>query len=59
MASCWDHISQDADQMEVYVDSGSRRGTDILKTVFLGATAVGMKCSMLFPRIMDRRKWSI
>ncbi|KAJ5326009.1 uncharacterized protein MYU51_000849 [Penicillium brevicompactum] len=34
--------------MEVYVDSGIRRGTDILKAVCLGATAVGMGRSMLF-----------
>lgn len=36
------------DKMEVYVDSGIRRGTDILKAVSLGATAVGMGRSMLF-----------
>ncbi|RAO64086.1 uncharacterized protein BHQ10_000098 [Talaromyces amestolkiae] len=36
------------DCMEVYVDSGIRRGTDILKAVALGATAVGMGRSMLF-----------
>jgi len=36
------------DKMEVYVDSGIRRGTDILKAVCLGATAVGMGRSMLF-----------
>ncbi|PLN78875.1 putative mitochondrial cytochrome b2 [Aspergillus taichungensis] len=36
------------DRMEVYVDSGIRRGTDILKAVSLGATAVGMGRSMLF-----------
>lgn len=36
------------DRMEVYVDSGIRRGTDILKAVCLGATAVGMGRSMLF-----------
>ncbi|KAJ5150731.1 Aldolase-type TIM barrel [Penicillium coprophilum] len=36
------------DHMEVYVDSGIRRGTDILKAVCLGATAVGMGRSMLF-----------
>ncbi|KAJ5184024.1 hypothetical protein N7492_001640 [Penicillium capsulatum] len=36
------------DAMEVYVDSGIRRGTDILKAVCLGATAVGMGRSMLF-----------
>ena len=35
-------------RMEVYVDSGIRRGTDILKAVCLGATAVGMGRSMLF-----------
>ncbi|KAH8697224.1 putative mitochondrial cytochrome b2-like protein [Talaromyces proteolyticus] len=36
------------DRMEVYVDSGIRRGTDILKAMALGATAVGMGRSMLF-----------
>ncbi|OKL58946.1 hypothetical protein UA08_05698 [Talaromyces atroroseus] len=36
------------DRMEVYVDSGIRRGTDILKAVALGATAVGMGRSVLF-----------
>jgi len=36
------------EHMEVYVDSGIRRGTDILKAVCLGATAVGMGRSMLF-----------
>ncbi|KAI9371551.1 FMN-dependent dehydrogenase-domain-containing protein [Aspergillus egyptiacus] len=36
------------DRMEIYVDSGIRRGTDILKAICLGATAVGMGRSMLF-----------
>ncbi|EEP80734.1 conserved hypothetical protein [Uncinocarpus reesii 1704] len=36
------------DKMEVYVDSGIRRGTDILKCLCLGATAVGMGRSVLF-----------
>lgn len=36
------------DRMEIYVDSGIRRGTDMLKAVSLGATAVGMGRSMLF-----------
>ncbi|OJK02495.1 hypothetical protein ASPACDRAFT_51036 [Aspergillus aculeatus ATCC 16872] len=36
------------DKMEIYVDSGIRRGTDILKAICLGATAVGMGRSMLF-----------
>ena len=36
------------DHMEVYLDGGIRRGTDILKAVALGATAVGMGRSMLF-----------
>lgn len=29
-------------QMEIYVDGGVRRGTDILKALALGATAVGV-----------------
>ncbi|PGH36334.1 L-lactate dehydrogenase (cytochrome) [[Emmonsia] crescens] len=36
------------DKMEIYVDGGIRRGTDILKAVCLGATAVGMGRSVLF-----------
>ncbi|PGH22958.1 hypothetical protein AJ80_03007 [Polytolypa hystricis UAMH7299] len=36
------------DKMEIYVDSGIRRGTDILKAICLGATAVGMGRSVLF-----------
>ncbi|KAL2833385.1 FMN-dependent dehydrogenase-domain-containing protein [Aspergillus cavernicola] len=36
------------DRMEIYVDSGIRRGTDILKAISLGATAVGMGRSVLF-----------
>ncbi|PGH16461.1 hypothetical protein AJ79_01792 [Helicocarpus griseus UAMH5409] len=36
------------EKMEVYVDGGIRRGTDILKAVCLGATAVGMGRSVLF-----------
>lgn len=36
------------DKMEIYVDSGIRRGTDILKAICLGATAVGIGRAMLF-----------
>jgi len=36
------------DHMEVYVDSGIRRGTDILKCLCLGATAVGMGRHFLY-----------
>ncbi|KAL2002373.1 hypothetical protein VTN02DRAFT_80 [Thermoascus thermophilus] len=36
------------ERMEIYVDSGIRRGTDVLKAVCLGATAVGMGRSVLF-----------
>ncbi|KAF4551668.1 FMN-dependent dehydrogenase-like protein 1 [Elsinoe fawcettii] len=35
-------------QMEVYVDSGIRRGTDLVKCLCLGATAVGMGRSFLY-----------
>lgn len=35
-------------QVEVYVDSGIRRGTDILKAVCLGAKAVGMGRHFLY-----------
>jgi L-lactate dehydrogenase (cytochrome) len=30
------------DQIEVYIDGGIRRGTDVLKALALGATAVGL-----------------
>jgi L-lactate dehydrogenase (cytochrome) len=36
------------DKMEIYVDSGIRRGTDVVKAIALGATAVGMGRSALF-----------
>jgi len=36
------------DKIEVYVDSGIRRGTDLVKCLCLGATAVGMGRSFLF-----------
>lgn len=36
------------DRIEVYVDGGIRRGTDVLKCLCLGATAVGMGRPFLF-----------
>ncbi|TKA59767.1 hypothetical protein B0A49_10873 [Cryomyces minteri] len=36
------------DRMEVYVDGGIRRGTDILKALCLGATAVGIGRHFLY-----------
>lgn len=36
------------DKIEVYVDGGIRRGTDVLKCLCLGATAVGMGRSPLY-----------
>lgn len=36
------------DKIEVYVDGGIRRGTDVLKCLCLGATAVGMGRSFLY-----------
>ncbi len=36
------------DQMEVFVDGGIRRGSDILKALCLGATAVGIGRSFLY-----------
>lgn len=36
------------DKLEVYVDGGIRRGTDILKCLCLGATAVGMGRHFLY-----------
>jgi len=36
------------DRMEVFVDGGIRRGTDILKALCLGATAVGIGRSFLY-----------
>lgn len=35
-------------QMEVYIDGGFRRGSDVLKALCLGATAVGMGRPFLF-----------
>jgi L-lactate dehydrogenase (cytochrome) len=35
-------------KMEIYLDGGVRRGTDILKAVALGATAVGLGRSFLY-----------
>ncbi|KAL9062043.1 MAG: hypothetical protein Q9157_009214 [Trypethelium eluteriae] len=34
--------------MEIYVDGGIRRGTDILKAICLGATAVGLGRPFLY-----------
>ncbi|CAG8193289.1 unnamed protein product [Penicillium nalgiovense] len=34
--------------MEIYIDGGIRRGTDILKALALGATAVGIGRSYLY-----------
>ena len=36
------HEPQVFDKAEVYVDGGIRRGTDVLKALCLGATAVGV-----------------
>lgn len=36
------------EHLEVYVDGGIRRGTDILKALCLGATAVGMGRPFLY-----------
>ncbi|KAF2231266.1 hypothetical protein EV356DRAFT_452428 [Viridothelium virens] len=36
------------DKMEIYVDGGIRRGTDILKAICLGATAVGLGRPFLY-----------
>ena len=36
------------EKIEVYVDSGIRRGTDLVKCLCLGATAVGMGRSFLY-----------
>lgn len=55
------------EHLEVYIDSGIRRGTDILKAICLGATAVGMGRSMLFAtnygqegveHLIDSKLWS-
>ncbi|KAI5291391.1 hypothetical protein KEM52_000186 [Ascosphaera acerosa] len=39
------------DKMEVYVDGGIRRGTDILKALCLGATAVGVGRPALYANV--------
>lgn len=36
------------DRMQIFVDGGIRRGTDILKAVALGATAVGLARPFLY-----------
>lgn len=36
------------DRLEVYIDGGVRRGTDILKALCLGATAVSIGRSFLY-----------
>ncbi len=36
------------DKLEVYVDSGVRRGTDVVKALALGATAVGLGRPFLY-----------
>jgi len=36
------------DKMEVYIDGGIRRGTDVIKAVCLGAKAVGLGRPFLF-----------
>lgn len=36
------------DKLEVYIDGGVRRGTDILKALCLGATAVSIGRSFLY-----------
>jgi isopentenyl diphosphate isomerase/L-lactate dehydrogenase-like FMN-dependent dehydrogenase len=42
------HCPEIFDQLEVYVDGGIRRGTDILKAVCLGATAVSIGRTFLY-----------
>lgn len=42
------HCPEIFDQLEVYVDGGIRRGTDILKALCLGATAVLMGRTFLY-----------
>ncbi len=34
--------------MEIYIDGGIRRGTDVLKAIALGATAVGLGRPLLY-----------
>lgn len=40
--------------MEVYVDGGITRGTDILKAIALGATAVGIARPFLYSVMYSR-----
>lgn len=42
------HSPEVFETMEVYVDGGFERGTDILKAIALGATAVGIGRPFLY-----------
>ena len=48
LVECRRHCPEIFEKMEVYVDGGVRRGTDVLKCLCLGATAVGMGRSFLY-----------
>lgn len=48
LLECQHHCPEIFDKVEVYVDGGIRRGTDVLKCLCLGATAVGMGRSFLY-----------
>ena len=42
LLECWKVCPEIYDKLEIYVDGGIRRGTDLVKAICLGATAVGM-----------------
>lgn len=43
-----EHCPEVFDKLEVYVDGGFERGSDILKAIALGATAVGVGRPFLY-----------